>query len=223
MCSFRSSLDAFPTPCYKPVEFPGTNRPGSADSEGGVGIYFSYLTKQCEEVLKQQGHTAYGYVPLARTGLLCQLASAAPAHEAEPAAADAAIAAAAAAAAAEVPGAAAAGTRIAAPMAEPAVHSRRCSSSGGGDAWRGKPDLILACIPEPSIQQHHSSSGVANMQRLQQQRVVAFGELKVRETLTNNGVPVDLALLYEEGDIKARAVLGQAYSYMVQLQVRSWQ
>jgi len=57
------------------------------------------------------------------------------------------------------------------------------------------------------------------MQRLQQ-RVVAFGELKVRETLTNNGVPVDLALLYEEGDTKARAVLGQAYSYMVQLQVR---
>jgi hypothetical protein len=60
-----------------------------------------------------------------------------------------------------------------------------------------------------------------NMQRLQQ-RVVAFGELEVRETLTNNGVPVDLALLCEEGDTKARAVLGQAYSYMVQLQVRSW-
>ena len=152
MRSFRSSLDAFPTPCCKPVEFLGTNRPGSADSEGGLGIYFSSVTKQCEEVLKQQGHTVYGYVPLARTGLLCQLASAAVAHAAEPAAADAAIAAAAAAAAAVVPGAAAAGTTSAASVAEPAVHIRRCSSSSSGDVWRGKPGLFLACIPEPSIQ-----------------------------------------------------------------------
>lgn len=97
-------------------------------------------------------------------------------------------------------------------------HSRRCSSSGG-DARRGKPDLVLARKPDRTAQQQPSSGTSAPSRQYLGRGVLAFGELKVRETLTGGGEPVDLAGLYMQGETRAKAVVGQAYTYMNLLQV----
>jgi len=60
---------------------------------------------------------------------------------------------------------------------------------------------------------------VPSLQHLERE-IVAFGELKVRETLTHFGAPVDLAGLFKQGEDRARAVIGQAFTYMSLLQVR---